>query len=494
VLTDRIRALTATNVANGQGRTNAAPRSGAVADRFQVAPDRASELRTAILARERVQRRLLVAADGLAALIAMSLSALITNAPLMWSSALVVLAVIVVAKLQGLYDRDELVIRKSTLQEMPKLLQLAAVTGVILYFARNGLVSGRSVSPVFFILGASLLSLLMFAGRTLARRIARAVVAAEHCLVVGDASILRRLQQRMVGVKGTTLVGAVPTDELPASARELQEMAGRLSVHRLIIAPEAQMDEDQIADLISFARAAGLRVSVSPGVMAAFGGGRAVDQFGGYTIVGLPHFGLSRSSAAIKRAFDVVSAAAAIVAFAPVMLAAAVWIKLDTPGPILFRQTRVGRDGGHFSILKLRSMVDGADAMKLDLLHLNEAAHGLFKIAHDPRVTRSGQWLRRTRMDELPQLFNVLRGEMSLVGPRPLIVEEDEQIIGHDRRRLHLMPGITGPWQILGRHSHLLPIGEMAKLDYTYVANWSLWEDVCILLRTVGLVAGTRGV
>lgn len=254
------------------------------------------------------------------------------------------------------------------------------------------------------------------------------------------------------------------------------------------------MQENEIADLISFARAAGLRVSVSPGVMAGFGGGRAVDQFGGYTIVGVPHFGLSRSSAAIKRVFDVLSAVVAIILFAPAMLAAAVRIKLDTPGPVLFRQTRVGRDGRHFSIWKFRSMVDGADAMKLNLLHLNEAHNGMFKIAADPRVTRSGRWLRRTRLDELPQLFNVLRGEMSLVGPRPLIVEEDEQIVGRDRRRLHLMPGITGPWQILGRHSHMLPIGEMAKLDYIYVANWSLWEDISILLRTIGLVAGRRGV
>jgi lipopolysaccharide/colanic/teichoic acid biosynthesis glycosyltransferase len=254
------------------------------------------------------------------------------------------------------------------------------------------------------------------------------------------------------------------------------------------------MHEDQIADLISFARAAGLRVSVSPGVMAAFGGGRAVDQFGGYTIVGVPHFGLSRSSAAIKRAFDVLSAAVAIIVFAPVMLVAAVWIKLDTPGAVLFRQTRVGRDGGHFSIWKLRSMVEDAEALKPDLLHLNEAEDGLFKIAADPRVTRSGAVLRRTHADELPQLFNVLRGEMSLVGPRPLVVEEDERIVGRDRHRLHLMPGMTGPWQSLGRSSHVLPIGEMAKLDYMYVANWSLWEDVCILLRTVGMVAGGRGV
>ncbi|HWF50818.1 MAG TPA: exopolysaccharide biosynthesis polyprenyl glycosylphosphotransferase [Solirubrobacteraceae bacterium] len=495
MLTDRIRALAATQVVNsGQATTNTAPGVGRAADPFQIAPGGASEVRREIVARERAQRRLLVVADAVSALTAFALAAVLTSAQPTWLCALVAFVVIAAAKLQGIYDCDELVIRPSTLQETPKLLELAAVTGVIIYFARDALLSGHSGSPGFFCLVALLLAFLMFVGRTFARALARRVVTAQHCLVAGDAAVLRVLQQRMVDVKGARLVGAVPTDELPRSASGLQAMAAHLHAHRIIIAPEPQMDENQIADLISFARAAGLRVSMSPGVMAAFGGGRAVDQFGGYTIVGVPHFGLSRSSAAIKRAFDVLAAMVAIVAFAPLIIAAAVWIKLDAPGPVLFRQTRVGRDGRHFCIWKLRSMVEGAEAMKLDLLHLNEAAGGLFKIAADPRVTPSGHWLRRTRMDELPQLFNVLRGEMSLVGPRPLVIEEDEQIVGRDRRRLHLMPGITGPWQILGRRSHVLPIDEMAKLDYMYVANWSLWEDICILLRTVGLVAGRGGV
>jgi lipopolysaccharide/colanic/teichoic acid biosynthesis glycosyltransferase len=257
--------------------------------------------------------------------------------------------------------------------------------------------------------------------------------------------------------------------------------------------PAARSDIDPVTDRFQVAsgRASDLRTAIAARERVQR---RLPVGADGVAAVRVPHFGLSRSSAAIKRAFDVLSAAVAIAVFAPLMLAAALWIKLDTPGPVLFRQTRVGRDGRHFSIWKFRSMVDGADAMKLDLLHLNDAGAGLFKIMADPRITRSGRWLRRTRMDELPQLFNVLRGEMSIVGPRPLVVEEDARIVGRDRRRLHLMPGITGPWQILGRYSHMLPIEEMAKLDYMYVANWSLWEDVCILLRTAGLVAGRRGV
>jgi lipopolysaccharide/colanic/teichoic acid biosynthesis glycosyltransferase len=135
-------------------------------------------------------------------------------------------------------------------------------------------------------------------------------------------------------------------------------------------------------------------------------------------------------------------------------------------------------------------MVEGADALKPTLYALNEA-EGLFKIADDPRVTRVGRWLRRFSLDELPQLVNVLRGEMSLVGPRPLVSDDDARITGLDRRRLHLTPGMTGHWQILG--SARVPLPEMVKLDYLYVAGWSLWSDAKILLRTVPYVLARRG-
>jgi lipopolysaccharide/colanic/teichoic acid biosynthesis glycosyltransferase len=138
-------------------------------------------------------------------------------------------------------------------------------------------------------------------------------------------------------------------------------------------------------------------------------------------------------------------------------------------------------------------MYADADAAKGDVEHLNEGAEGLFKISDDPRVTRVGRHLRRFQIDELPQLFNVLRGDMSLVGPRPLIEEEDEQIEGFYRRRLDVPPGITGHWQVLGS-SRSIPIREMVKLDYLYVANWSLWGDVRLLLQTVGFVFGRRSV
>jgi lipopolysaccharide/colanic/teichoic acid biosynthesis glycosyltransferase len=157
---------------------------------------------------------------------------------------------------------------------------------------------------------------------------------------------------------------------------------------------------------------------------------------------------------------------------------------------VLFRQRRVGRGGQEFEVLKFRSMYDGSDGLREELRDLNEC-EGLFKIEHDPRVTRVGNFLRRTALDELPQLFNVLRGEMSLVGPRPLVPDEDSQIEGMYRRRLDLAPGMTGYWQALG--ASRIPMFEMVRLDYLYVATWSPWNDVRILLRTIPQVVGRRG-
>jgi lipopolysaccharide/colanic/teichoic acid biosynthesis glycosyltransferase len=150
----------------------------------------------------------------------------------------------------------------------------------------------------------------------------------------------------------------------------------------------------------------------------------------------------------------------------------------------------VGRDGRPFRIYKFRTMCDGADAMKQGMNGEAEGAAGLFKIADDPRITRVGRLLRKTSLDELPQLINVLRGEMSLVGPRPLIVDEDSQITGWDRRRLALTPGMTGHWQILGAR---VALSEMVKIDYLYVAGWSLWSDIKLLIRTIPYMLARRG-
>jgi lipopolysaccharide/colanic/teichoic acid biosynthesis glycosyltransferase len=192
----------------------------------------------------------------------------------------------------------------------------------------------------------------------------------------------------------------------------------------------------------------------------------------------------------LKRTLDLLGATLLLIIGAPLLILAATAIRLGGSGPVFFRQTRVGRDGKPFRIVKFRTMVVGADDLKESLRQFNEAT-GLFKIANDPRITRVGRVLRKTCIDELPQLFNVLRGEMSLVGPRPLIPEEDCQIVGAHRARLRTAPGITGHWQILGPTR--VPFHEMVAIDCSYVEDWTMWSDIKILLRTVPHVVARRG-
>jgi exopolysaccharide biosynthesis polyprenyl glycosylphosphotransferase len=445
-----------------------------------------------VLTREQIYRRYLAGADGLAALVSAIAAAAITGTHLTWLVVAAPAVLVIGAKLQGLYDRDDLVIRKSTWSELPRLLSLTAVTTLIGYAARAQLLGGQNSRAGFFLaLWFSLLAS-MLAGRTLARRVARARAPDERCVIVGDAAYCSGLGEGIAHIDGVTLVCTVPLAQLAGSADALHALTQRVSAHRLIIAFDRQLSEVATLELVRLAKAIGLRVSLLPSVMAAVGGSVVVDQLGGYTLLGVPRFGLSKSSAAIKRAADVFGALVVLLLLAPVMVVTALLIKFDTPGPVFFQQTRVGRRGTRFGMLKFRSMVDGAEALKVGLSGRNEAGDGMFKIAADPRITTVGRALRRTKIDELPQLFNVLAGKMSLVGPRPLVLEEDEQIIGLDRRRLHLTPGMTGPWQILG--SSEVPITEMAKLDYLYIANWSLWEDLRILGQTLFLVAHRDGI
>ncbi len=194
---------------------------------------------------------------------------------------------------------------------------------------------------------------------------------------------------------------------------------------------------------------------------------------------------------ATKRTIDLFGALVLLAILSPLMLVTALLIKLDSAGPILFRQRRIGRSDEPFTMLKFRTMIDGADEQKAALRHLNEAAEGLFKIDGDPRVTRIGRWLRATSLDELPQLFHVVTGRMSLVGPRPLVPDEDALITGANRRRLQMRPGMTGVWQINGASS--IPINQMVVLDRGYLDGWSLWLDCRILLKTASHVVLRRG-
>jgi exopolysaccharide biosynthesis polyprenyl glycosylphosphotransferase len=216
----------------------------------------------------------------------------------------------------------------------------------------------------------------------------------------------------------------------------------------------------------------------------------AVEPVAGVPLLRLPPCRLTGARLAVKAAVDRAGAALLLLLLSPVLAATAVCVRLSGPGPVIFRQVRVGQHGRTFEFLKFRTMVDGADRLACDLADDNESDGLLFKLRCDPRVTRVGRWMRRLSLDELPQLWNVLRGDMSLVGPRPLPVSP-ESFRGDARRRLRVKPGITGLWQVSGRSE--LSWAETVRLDVRYVDRWSLGLDLLILLRTPAAVLRGQG-
>lgn len=196
---------------------------------------------------------------------------------------------------------------------------------------------------------------------------------------------------------------------------------------------------------------------------------------------------------ALKRTLDVVVGLLLGIVLAPVWLLIAIAIKLDSPGPVLFSQLRAGVGGKPFKMYKFRTMVANADSIKMNLKHLNASGDiRLFKIKNDPRVTRVGKWLRVTSLDEVPQIINVIKGDMSLVGPRPFFPSDIESYEPHHMERLHALPGISGLWQVSGR-SDILDFEEVVRLDVEYIRNWSIGKDILILLRTLPAAFGRSG-
>jgi exopolysaccharide biosynthesis polyprenyl glycosylphosphotransferase len=439
--------------------------------------------------RERNYRRGLAVADMIAAAVSVPLAIGIVGGDglRVWYLILIPL-IVLTSKVLGLYDHDELVVRKSTVDEFPRLVSLASTFTLLVWGTRHLTVLGApgtsAMAALWFALAATLTGC-----RAISRRVAALVSPVERCLVLGDARAYDRLRLPLADQPGVELVGSVNLARVLVDGTSLAQLAVREEVHRIIIAPDATLRPEDTLELVRRAKETGLRVSLLPGILEAVGSSVVFDDIGGVTLLGVPRFGLTRSSTAIKRAFDGVATSLLLLFALPIIAIAALLIRLDSPGRVFFRQTRVGQDGEHFSMIKLRTMIDGAEALKEGLMALNET-HGLFKIADDPRITRVGRWLRRSNLDELPQLINVLRGQMSLVGPRPLVLDEDARVVGSDRRRLHLKPGMTGPWQTLGQR---VSLAEMVKVDYLYIANWSLWIDLKILIRTVPHVTGRRG-
>ena len=453
--------------------------------------------------RDAVFRRLLAVADLIAAAGGAAAVASLSDRPIPPVSYATIPLIVIVAKVMGRYDRDEVVVRKSTMDEVPALLSVAGAYALLwscVAFAADTDIhlAGGGV----FVLWAAT-SALLVGGRAVARTLAQLSAPLERVLIVGDDGAPERLARALTSDPGARIevAGMLPfrdqggenlesasTD--PQSFERLAKLVRELDIDRVFLAPSSS-DSEQTLDALRRTMREGVKVTIVPRLLEVVGSAVEFDIVGGVTLLGVRRSGLSRSSFLIKRATDVVGSLIGVCLLAPLGALLAVAIKLDSSGPVFFRQQRIGRDGQPFEMLKFRSMVDGAESHRAALEDLNES-EGTFKLGRDPRVTRVGRLMRLRSLDELPQLINVLRGEMSLVGPRPLVGSEDELVVGRDRGRLTLLPGMTGPWQVLGPARPTL--SEMVKTDYLYGANWSLWTDVKILIRTIAHSLSGRGV
>jgi exopolysaccharide biosynthesis polyprenyl glycosylphosphotransferase len=261
---------------------------------------------------------------------------------------------------------------------------------------------------------------------------------------------------------------------------------------RLMIA-FSHLSADEVLDTIRNSRFGAIPVSIVPRYFELTPTHARLSDFDGLPVLDLHSARLSRGARLAKRALDTSLAWVGLVCLSPVFLAIAVAVKLTSQGPIFFGQVRTGQNAANFRMWKFRTMVHDAEHRRHELAHLNDmnGSGPLFKMRADPRVTPVGRILRRFSLDELPQLWNVVNGTMSLVGPRPFVGHEAEKMDGWSLRRLDLAPGITGLWQVRGRND--VPYNEMIRLDYLYVTTWSIWWDLRILLQTIPLVLRGRG-
>lgn len=399
----------------------------------------------------------------------------------------------------GLYSRDDEVIHHTTLDEIPSLLRVVtmgtAAFAVVTWAATVG------VPPTSQLLAFWAFAMILLVGtRALARsEFRRDPDFPQNTVIVGAGSVgqllgRKILKHREYDVRLVGFVDASPMErredlddlQLLGSQEDLPDLIEKHRIERVIIAFSNDSHE-QTLDLIRTLEERDVHIDIVPRLFDILPP-RLSQTVEGIPLISLPRLRLSRTSRAVKRTFDLVLGGVGVFVLLPFIGLLAAAIKLDSHGPVFFRQRRMGANDKPFLMFKFRTMVADAEARKDEVAHLNKHARAggdarMFKIQADPRVTRVGRIIRRYSLDELPQLINVLTGEMSLIGPRPLILAEDHHIKAWGRKRLMLKPGITGLWQVLGRSA--IPFEEMVKLDYLYVTTWSLANDCRLLLRTI---------
>jgi exopolysaccharide biosynthesis polyprenyl glycosylphosphotransferase len=381
-----------------------------------------------------------------------------------------------------------------------RLLKAALAAGLLTYV--HPLLSGApvaSLTGVALIIYCAWAGALILGGRVaLARAVAYAYARGfcqRKALVVGSAEDAARVAELVTAQRTSNvrIVGRLS----PTGTRDLGSMGTVAELEPAIrstgadaVIVSADLSFEALETFVRRCFEAGATVSILPRHLHRFSTRLEIRRTPNGAMLDLFPQGLRLPQFAIKRLMDIVISAAILIATLPILAFIALAIKLDSPGPVLFKQRRCGIGGRPFYMYKFRTMVADADRMKKELQHLNESGDPrLFKIKRDPRITRVGRWLRRTSLDELPQLFNVLKGEMSLVGPRPFFPEDLASYEPHHFERLSVLPGITGLWQVSGR-SDIVDFEEVVRLDTAYIRDWSISRDLWILVRTLPAALG----
>lgn len=388
------------------------------------------------------------------------------------------------------------------LQEWRRLLHGCGLATLIV-LGIGSVVLERDLSRAWVLVGSALVVLALMIERDVVRhmfsRARRSGRLLRDVVIVGandEGANLRavieadpELGYRFVGYVDTCTGPSVAADVV-ATLDDLEQFVARSGVDNVIMAGSA-VDPHQVKALTRALVGHGVHVELSPVLPDTSIERVTLHQLGPHPLVYLEPAVQSGLSAAAKRIFDICFSLAAILAASPVLVLTAIAIKLDSRGPVLFRQDRLGHHGRHFPVLKFRSMHLDAEARKDELVAANESSGPLFKLAADPRVTRVGRLIRRFGIDELPQFFNVLLGDMSVVGPRPALPSEAADWPPELHHRLRARPGITGMWQIMGEERH--DFEQYVRLDLYYVDNWSLFTDLSIVLRTIPSVLARKG-
>jgi exopolysaccharide biosynthesis polyprenyl glycosylphosphotransferase len=463
--------------------------------RFGLVPDRGR----ASVRGDMLRRRMLACADAATLLASIGLLTLwsASLSSLFWVG-LTVPAWILLAKLHGLYDRDHRSLRHLTVDELSSLLSWAtmgaAVTAVLVSLTPAGAMTTTGAVRLWV-----LIMLIAPVSRAAVRRLWRTITPPEPTLLLGSGP-LERATRRKIELFGDIHLELVGHLDDPALRRIVERgeslesdlvlaAGGRLPA-RLVLATQ-DVSEHLIAELVRFCRARRVKLSVVPPARGMFGTAVRLAHVAELPFIEYHTGDLSRSSMLIKRSLDIAGSTFLLVLLSPLLLLVAVLIRLDSPGPVFFTQVRGGREGWPFRILKFRSMHCDAEQRLGDLVDVDGLAEPMFKLRGDPRVTRIGRWLRRWSIDELPQLVNVLKGEMSLVGPRPEQMELVVRYAPEHRFRLAAKPGLTGPMQVYGRGE--LEFDERLAVEREYIENASLLRDLRILMLTVPALLSGKG-